>query len=79
MAGLFARGQLSVDEPFSHKSILDTEFIGTIRGETEYFGMPAILSTIKGPAWVTGTAKWTVDPTDPFQNGYRLTDIWAAE
>ena len=79
MAGLYARGQLSVDEPFSHKSILDTEFIGTIRGETEYFGMPAILPTIKGPAWVTGTAKWTVDPTDPFQNGYRLTDIWAAE
>jgi proline racemase len=37
------------------------------------------LPTIKGPAWVTGTAKWTVDPTDPFQNGYRLTDIWAAE
>lgn len=79
MAGLYARGQLGINEPFSHKSILNTEFIGTIRGETDYFSQPAILPTIKGTGWVTGRSTWTVDPTDPFQTGFRLTDIWGAE
>lgn len=77
MAALHARGQLAVGEEFSHKSILDTEFICTIRGEADAYGNKAILPTIKGSAWISGTATWSVDPTDPFKEGYRLGDIWA--
>ena len=77
MAALHARGQLAVGEEFSHKSILDTEFICSIRGEVDAFGNKAILPTIKGSAWISGTATWSVDPTDPFAEGYRLGDIWA--
>ena len=39
-------------------------------------GKAAVIPTIRGSAWVTGTATWEIDPTDPFQTGYTLGDIW---
>jgi len=36
----------------------------------------AVVPTIRGSAWVTGVATWEIDPTDPFQTGYTLGDIW---
>lgn len=78
MAALHARGLLGLDEPFHHRSILGTEFIGHLVGTTSTAGgHPAVLPTITGRGWVTGHSRWTLDPTDPFQHGYTLGDIWA--
>lgn len=78
MAALHARGQLGLHEKFSHHSIIGTEFIGELVGETEFAGRPAVLPTISGRGWITGHATWTLDPSDPFREGYTLGDIWAA-
>ncbi|SFY17778.1 Proline racemase [Paracoccus pantotrophus] len=53
-----------------------TEFHCRIDGETEVNGRPAISPTISGRAWVVGTRQLMVDPADPFQGGYRLSDTW---
>ncbi|WP_109211305.1 MULTISPECIES: proline racemase family protein [Microbacterium] len=79
MAALHARGELRLDEEFRHKGILDTEFVGKLVGTTEIGGRPAVLPTIRGRGWVTGTARWTLDPTDPFPDGYTVGDIWGPE
>jgi proline racemase len=40
--------------------------------QTEVAGRPAVIPTITGRAWVTGTAQYFLDPTDPFPNGFLL-------
>ena len=34
--------------------------------------LPAVMPTITGRAWVTGTAQYLLDPTDPFPAGFRF-------
>ena len=40
-------------------------------------GVPAVVPTITGQAWITGFARYVVDPTDPFPDGFTVGDIWA--
>lgn len=79
MAALYARNELAIGEEFRHRGILDTEFVGKLIGTTDVAGRPAVLPTIRGGGWVTGTAQWTLDPTDPFPRGYTVGDIWGPE
>jgi len=37
---------------------------------------PAIIPTVSGRAWITGTQHHMLDPADPFPSGYRLSDTW---
>ena len=76
MAVLHARGQLQVGEGLTHESLIGSRFIGTVCGETSMGGMPAILPTVEGRAWITGFHHYMVDPTDPWPDGYRLSDTW---
>jgi len=79
MAALHARGQLAIGEKFSHRSIIDTEFIGELTGTTTIGPYAAVLPTITGSAWVTGQSRWVLDDSDPFPTGYTLGDIWAPQ
>jgi proline racemase len=36
----------------------------------------AIRPSISGRAWLTGKYQWKLDPTDPYPEGYRLSDTW---
>ncbi len=77
MAVLHARGQLGVGQRFVGRSIIGTEFHCHIEGTTTVAGRPAVVPVIAGTAWITGTHQHTLDPTDPFPEGYRLADTWA--
>jgi proline racemase len=72
MAQLHARGALALDTEFVNESFLGTRFIGCLTGETEVGGRPAVLPTITGRAWITGTAQYFLDPSDPFPAGFLL-------
>lgn len=76
MAVLHARGELRVGEGLTHESLIGSRFIGTVRGETRVKGLPAILPTVEGRAWITGLHQYMVDPADPWPDGYRLSDTW---
>jgi proline racemase len=76
MAALHARGQLAVGAEFTHESILGTRFTGRLSGVTDVCGIPAVDPVIRGRTWVTGHARWTVDPDDPYPTGYTLPDLW---
>ena len=77
MATLHARGRLGVGEPFRHEGILGTVFTGAIVEETAVGPYRAIVPSITGEAWITGFARYVVDPTDPFPEGFTIGDIWA--
>lgn len=76
LAIMHARGQLSVNEPFVHKSIIGTEFVSHIRGTTTVGGYPAVLPTVKGRAWITSFKQIVLDSSDPFPTGFRVGDQW---
>ncbi|MCQ3802803.1 MAG: proline racemase family protein [bacterium] len=76
MAVLHARGELEIGEHLYHHGTLDTVFIGRLIRETTVGGVPAVVPTITGTAWITGKAQYLLDPTDPFPEGYTIGDIW---
>jgi proline racemase len=76
MAVLHARGQMQVGETYRARSIIGSAFECAIAGVTALGGHPAILPTITGRAWITGTAQLMLDPDDPWPGGYRVGDTW---
>jgi proline racemase len=72
MAQLHARGELPMHTDFVNESLLGTHFVGRLVGEASVGGQPAVVPTIKGRAWLTGTAQHFVDPDDPFPAGFLL-------
>ena len=79
MAVLHARGEMRVGDAMTHASVLGTTFDGRIAGEATVGGTPAIVPAIRGSAWITGITQVMVDPTDPFPEGYLLSDTWPGE
>lgn len=77
MVTMWARGELPLDQEFVHEGILGTTFTGKLVRETTLGGVPAVVPTIRGTAWITGTAQYVVDVDDPFPNGYTVGDIWS--
>jgi len=76
LAVMHARGQVAIGETFIHESIIGTEFIGRVLGETTCGGKGAICPAITGQAWITAFHNYVLDPTDPFPTGFRLGDTW---
>ncbi|MDK3258264.1 proline racemase family protein [Blastococcus capsensis] len=73
MAQLHARGELGLHADFVNESFIGTRFIGRLVEETTVGGRTtAVVPTITGRAWVTGTAQYVLDPTDPFPAGFLL-------
>jgi proline racemase len=76
MAALHARGQMQVGDTMSHASAIGSAFEGRIVSETTVADRPAIVPAIRGSAWITGITQVMVDPSDPFPEGYLLSDTW---
>jgi proline racemase len=76
MAAKHTRGELALNEPFVHESILGTTFTGSLTETVQLGGQPAVLPTISGRGWVTGFHQFVLDSDDPFPTGYTLGDIW---
>jgi proline racemase len=76
MAVLHARCMLKTGDRFVGRSIIDTEFHCRIESETSVGETPAIIPSISGRAWITGTRQEMLDPDDPFPQGYALSDTW---
>jgi len=78
MAVLHARGQMGQADRLTTVSLIGSAFTGRILGTTTVGTLPAILPEISGRGWVTGIHQHMLDPSDPWPQGYRLTDTWGA-
>lgn len=83
IAALHARGRMHVGHSMTHASVIGSTFQGRIvrettvgAGETE---RTAIVPAIRGSAWITGVTQVLLDPTDPFPEGYLLSDTWPGD
>lgn len=76
MAVLHARGMLEVGQDYVNAGPLGTTFTARIEKETTIAGKPAIVPSLSGQGWIYGMSNYTVDPSDPFPEGYTIGDIW---
>jgi proline racemase len=76
MAVMRAKGQMQVGDRYLARSIIGSEFLGRIEADTMLAGKAAIIPSISGRAWISGTRIEMIDPTDPWPQGYRLSDTW---
>ena len=72
MAELWARGELALDTDFVNESFIGSKFTGRLIRETTVAGIPAVVPTITGRAWVTGIGQYLLDPSDPFPSGFQF-------
>ena len=71
MAQLFGRGQLGLNRPFVHESLIGTTFTGELVEEVALTPeLRAVIPTIAGRAWITGFNQLVLDPEDPFPAGF---------
>ena len=76
MAVMAARGQMHVDQKFFATSIIGSQFTRQIVSQTQIGGKAAIIPQISGRGWITGVHQHTLDPVDPWPEGYRLGYTW---
>lgn len=72
MALLHYQQKLGVGEPYLYRSIIGTEFVGEILGESSVGGRLAIIPAVTGRAHIVGLQQFIVDKEDPFKNGFDL-------
>jgi proline racemase len=72
LAQLHARGRLKVGDTLVNESFIGRPFVGQVLAETTVGGLPGIRPAVTGRAWVTGTAQYLLDPSDPFPSGFLL-------
>ncbi len=72
LAVQYARGTIGIGEEVINESFIGSRFGARVLGETSVAGRPAIRPSFTGRAWITGTAQYLLDPTDPFPAGFEL-------
>lgn len=72
MAQLHARGELGLHTDFVNESFIGTSFTGRLVERADVAGLTAVVPTITGRAWITATAQYLLDPSDPFPAGFTI-------
>lgn len=73
MAQRYFRGEQRLAERFVHEAFLGTAFTGRLIEDVELApGVRAVVPEVTGSAWITGRARWTLDPEDPFPTGFLI-------
>ena len=76
MAVLQAQGRMQVGSRYRARSIIGSEFECGIASLTTVGDKNAVIPTVSGRAWITGTHQLMLDPDDPWPEGYRIADTW---
>lgn len=78
LAVMKKRGLLQIGAQFIGESIIGSRFHCRLEAETHIGDLEAVIPSISGRAWVTGTHQHMLDPRDPWPEGYKVADTWPA-
>ena len=76
LALLHHQGVLKVGDTMIGRSIIDSQFECKIEDEVMIGDKKGITPSVAGQAWITGRHTHTLDPSDPYPLGYKLSDTW---
>ena len=77
MAVLHAKGLLKPGQDYVNAGPMRTTFVGHIEAVTKVGPFDAIVPSLSGRGWIAGFSQYILDPSDPFQTGFTVGDIWA--
>ena len=76
LATRFARGDIQVGERSKSISIIGSEFEVELLGTDTMAGITRVMPLVSGRAWIFGMQQIGLDPSDPFPQGFTLSDTW---
>jgi proline racemase len=71
-----AHAEGEVGDVIIGRSIIDSQFFCRIEDEVLIGDKKGITPSVAGQAWITGKHIHTLDPTDPWPLGFKLSDTW---
>ncbi len=75
MAQPHTRGELPLHTDFVNEFFVGTRFVGRLLDTAEIGPLPGVVPEFSGRAWITGTANYLLDPSDPFPHGFVLQEV----
>lgn len=72
LALLDAGGELERATTLVHEGIVDTTFLGTVVGDAEVGGTPAVITEVEGSAFKMGEHSFVLRENDPLPSGFLL-------
>ena len=72
----YARSSIKVGDTQVTRSIIGSELKATLLDVAKVAGREATLSSVTASAWIYGLSQIGLDPSDPFPEGFRLSDTW---
>ncbi len=76
MASAHARGRVRPGDEVTSRSIIGGEFVTEFVSETTVGPYAATQNRVSGQAWIYGISQIGLDPSDPFPQGFTLSDTW---
>lgn len=76
LACMQARGLVKPGDVLTSKSIIGSTFRVELKGLVPFHDKVAVLPRVTGRGWIYGFSQLGIDPTDPFQRGFCLSDTW---
>lgn len=76
MALLHQQGRLKAGDRYIAESIIGSRFYCSVDSVAQIGNRQGIYPLIAGQGWITGTHQYTLDPTDPWPEGYKVADTW---
>ncbi|MCP5045551.1 MAG: proline racemase family protein [bacterium] len=76
LAVLKKRGILNIGDRYIGESVIGSRFHCRLESETHIGKLEAVIPSISGRAWITGTHQHMLDPGDPWPGGYKVADTW---
>ena len=76
LAVLKKRGLIKTGDPYIGESVIGSRFHCRLESLTRVGNYEAVIPSVSGRAWITGSHQHMLDPADPWPGGYRISDTW---
>ena len=76
LALLKKRGLIKIGDQYIGESVIGSRFHCRLESLTRVGDFEAVIPSISGRAWITGSHQHMLDPGDPWPGGYKISDTW---
>ena len=76
LALLQRKGLVKAGDSYIGESIIGSRFLCRLESLTRLGELEAVIPSVTGRAWVTGTHQHMLDASDPWPGGYKVADTW---
>jgi proline racemase len=79
MASRLVRGLSQVGDKVVSRSTIGSEFVAELTATAQVGSYMGVQVTVSGQAWIYGISQIGLDPSDPFPQGFAVSDVWGTQ